>query len=237
MPPLNPKRKATPTPGPKLSPAQQKKRAALFRKLIEAIETGYASQALTKLAEMQKRFPTDVNVHGLTGRAHASLGRHAEAIEAFEKAVSLKPDDPEIRHQYASALHKGGEFEEALVEFERVLYLKPDHFFALRHKASTLTDLGREPEAYKAFQAPRGSVQGHAARPVTRAGGCDLGGSLRAQADRSPDRDRYDREEHRGLRGNLVQEGGLLSSSDASTTISRTTTSPSTRTRTAKKSI
>jgi tetratricopeptide (TPR) repeat protein len=153
MPPLNPKRKATPTPGPKLSPAQQKKRAALYRKLIEAIETGYASQALTKLAELEKRFPTDVNVHGLTGRANASLGRHAESIAAFERAVKLKPDDPEIRHQYGSALHKGGEFEQALIEFERVLYLKPDHFYALRHKASTLTDLGREPEAYKAYQA------------------------------------------------------------------------------------
>ncbi|MCA9276925.1 MAG: sulfotransferase [Phycisphaerales bacterium] len=149
----NPKRSAKTPGGTGISPQQQRKRAQLYRKLIEAIDQGFASQALTKLAEVEKRFPTDVNVHVITGRAHASLGRHPEAIAAFARAVKLQPNDFELRHQYGAALHKGGELDQALIEFERVLYMKPDHFYALRHKASTLTDLGREPEAFKAFQA------------------------------------------------------------------------------------
>jgi tetratricopeptide (TPR) repeat protein len=152
MPPTNPKRKSQPYRGPKLSPQQQKKRAQLYKQLSDAIDQGYASQALGKLREVEQRFPTDVNVHMLTGRAHASLGRHPESIAAFKKAVDLVPDEPDIRHYYASALHKGGKFEEALLEFERVLYLKPDHFYALRHKCSTLSDLGREDDAFKAFE-------------------------------------------------------------------------------------
>lgn len=164
MPPINPKRKPQPQRGPKLSPQQQKKRAALYQKLNDAIDQGYAAQAITKLKEVEARFPTDINVHMLTGRAQSTMGRHPESIAAFKKAVDLSPEDPDIRHYYGAALHKGGQFEEALVEFERVLYLKPDHFAALRHKCSTLMDLGREEDAYRAY----GKLLEHAhANPLT----------------------------------------------------------------------
>ena len=138
-------------PGPKLSPQQQKKMKALFVKLNEAIETGFANEALKKLNELAPKFPDNINIHMIMGRAHSKLARHAEAIEAFEKGLALKPDDPDVRYQYGIALHKGGEFDEALVQFERVLYIKPDHFYALRHKSSTLTDLGRDEDGYRVY--------------------------------------------------------------------------------------
>ncbi len=151
MPPSNPKRSSPPAKAPKLNPQQQQKRMQLYKKLNQAIDDGYASQALTKLNEVAKRFPTDIDARMLMGRANAALGRHPEAIEAYRKATEIAPDNPDIRHQYGAALHKGGEFDEALLEFERVLYKKPDHFYALRHKTSTLSDLGRDEDAYKAF--------------------------------------------------------------------------------------
>ena len=162
MPPPNPNRKplklpnqgpgANRRPGMKMTPQKQKKLQELFRKLNEAIDAGHASQALNKIEELEERFPADTNVYMIKGRAHGSLGRHAESIEAFEKAVKLKPNEPDIRYQYGVALHKGGEFEQALLEFERVLYLKPDHFYALRHKSSALTDLGRNEDGYKVWE-------------------------------------------------------------------------------------
>jgi tetratricopeptide (TPR) repeat protein len=152
MPPNRSKKKSPPAPGANLTPAQKKRRTALYNKLADAIDQGYASQALTKLKELVERFPTDVNVHLLTGRAHASLGRHAESIEAFSNALKHAPESPDIRHQYGAALHKGGRLEEALIEFERVLYKEPSHFYALRHKSSTLSDLGRTKEAFRTFE-------------------------------------------------------------------------------------
>jgi tetratricopeptide (TPR) repeat protein len=152
MPPTNPNRSAKPARAPKLDANQKQKRMALYKKLNQAIDDGYASQAITKLHQVIKRFPTDIDAFMLLGRANGTLGRHPESIGAYRRATELSPDNPDIRQYYGAALHKGGEFEEALLEFERVLYKKPDHFYAIRHKTSTLLDLGREEDAYKAYQ-------------------------------------------------------------------------------------
>lgn len=155
MPPPNPQRKSAPAPHAKsgldLNPAQQKKLKALFVKLNEAIDHGHAAQALTKLNELSRRLPNEVNIHLAIGRAEATLGRHPDAIAAYKRAAELMPKSPEIRYKYGVALHKGGMYEEALVEFERVLYLDPDHFYALRHKSSVITDLGRTEDGYKVW--------------------------------------------------------------------------------------
>lgn len=148
MPPNNP---AQATSIAKLNPKQQKKLAALYSKLHEAIVSGYASQALTKLNELKGRFTDDVNVFMLIGLANGTLGRHAESIEAYKKATELRPNEAEIEYQYGVALHKGGELELGLIQFERALYLDPDHFYALRHKCSAITDLGREEDGYKVW--------------------------------------------------------------------------------------
>lgn len=138
-----------PKTDPKLSPQQKKKMHALFVRLNEAVDSGYASEALKKLAELESRFPNNLNVHMITGRANSQLARHAEAIAAFKKAVDISPNEPEIIFHYAVALHKGGEYEEALLQFERVLYLNPEHFNALRNKSALLTDLGRVEDGYR----------------------------------------------------------------------------------------
>ena len=65
---------------PKLSPQQQQKRVQLFKKLNQAIDDGYASQALTKLNDLKKRFPRDLDVYMTIGRGNAAMGRHPEAI-------------------------------------------------------------------------------------------------------------------------------------------------------------
>ena len=148
MPPNKP---AQPVSVAKLNPKQKQRLAALYRKLHEAITSDHASQALTKLLELQQRFPDDVNVYMLTGLANGALGRHAESIAAYKRATQLRPNEPEIEYQYGVALQKGGELEEALIQFERTLYLQPDHFYAFRHKCSAITDLGREEDGYKVW--------------------------------------------------------------------------------------
>lgn len=151
MPPSNPKRKSSGAQAPKLSPQQQQKRVVLFKKLNQAIDDGFASQALTKLNQLKKNFPRDLDVYMTMGRANSALGRHPEAIESYRIAAELSPDNPDIRYYYGAALQRGGEVNEALLEFERVLYKKPDHFYALRQKTSALADMAREEDAYKAY--------------------------------------------------------------------------------------
>ena len=45
----------------------------------------------------------DATLFGLKGHAMASLGRHTEATEAYQEALKLRPDDPNVRHLVAAA--------------------------------------------------------------------------------------------------------------------------------------
>lgn len=144
---------------PPLNPIQKKQLHALYNKLNKAIDDGHPSPALKKLTQLHAKMPRDLNILMLMGKANGKLGRHAETIESYAKAVEIQPKDPEIRYKYASALHKGGRFDDSLLELERVLYYKPDHFYALRHKASALTDLDRVEEGFVALTALREAVK------------------------------------------------------------------------------
>jgi predicted TPR repeat methyltransferase len=45
----------------------------------------------------------DASLFGLKGHALSSLGRHAEATDAYTEALKLRPDDPHVRHLVAAA--------------------------------------------------------------------------------------------------------------------------------------
>ncbi len=45
----------------------------------------------------------DACLFGLKGHALSSLGRHAEAAEAYAEALKLGPDDPYVRHLVAAS--------------------------------------------------------------------------------------------------------------------------------------
>ncbi|MEX0876907.1 MAG: sulfotransferase [Phycisphaerales bacterium] len=133
--------------------SQQKQLHALLRKLSNAIDSGYAAQALAKLNQLHAKSPRDVNILTLLARANAKMGRHPETIEAYAKASGLMPRDADLHFKLATALQRGGRYEDALLEYERALYNDPKHFFAQRHKTSVLTDLNRLDDADRTLKA------------------------------------------------------------------------------------
>lgn len=137
------------------TPREQKQLAKVFTKLSRMIEQGQTAAAIQQLEQMQRRMPKDINVMSLIARAHAKMGRHAETIDAYARAVEAHPKVAELRMSYAIALQRGGRYDQALLEYERTLYYAPDHFYARRHKVSVLTDLNRLEEAHKEWAALR----------------------------------------------------------------------------------
>ena len=135
-----------------LNPQQQQKLRQTLTKLNHAIENNHHNEALKKLVELDRKVPNEPMILSLIGKAQSKMGRHAETISAYAKAVKHQPKDGELRFFLAYALQRGGRFEEALVEYERALYHAPKSYNALRHKCSVLTDLDRIDEALKAYQ-------------------------------------------------------------------------------------
>lgn len=96
--------------GPELSAAR--------REIREMLVAGLGERALAALAPLLAANNGDSGLHALHGEALFELGRYGEAIDAFERAVSL---DPALRGKlfnHGRALQEIGRHEEAIAVFE-----------------------------------------------------------------------------------------------------------------------
>jgi tetratricopeptide (TPR) repeat protein len=81
------------------------------------------------------------------GAALLRLERPEEAVQAFEKAVQLKPDDADLWRHRGNALFKAGRSGEALPCFQRAAELNPVDADSAYRAGVLLKEEGRLPEA------------------------------------------------------------------------------------------
>src|SRR5579859_3988152 len=78
-------------------------------------------------------------------------GRRAEAVQVFDKAVQLKPDDAELWRHLGDALVETGRRAEAILSLQQALKLKADHFEVAHRTALLLYEAERYDEALSYF--------------------------------------------------------------------------------------
>lgn len=101
------------------------------------------SEIVDRLAQRLQDKPDDLMGWTLLARAYSSLGRHAEAAPAYQKALALKGDDASLLADYADTLAalNGGQFSaDALKAVERALALEPTNIKALALAGSAAFD-------------------------------------------------------------------------------------------------
>lgn len=87
-----------------------------------------------KLAERLQAKPDDVDGWSMLARSYSVLGRHAEALKAYEKASNLRKDDPILLADYADSLAVNNNSDlngEPMKLVERALKLDPKNLKAL----------------------------------------------------------------------------------------------------------
>lgn len=87
-----------------------------------------------KLARRLEERPDDAEGWAMLARSYSVLGRHAEAVPAYEKAVALRGDDAPLLADYADALavkNQGRLAGEPMKAVARALKLEPDNLKAL----------------------------------------------------------------------------------------------------------
>jgi tetratricopeptide (TPR) repeat protein len=63
------------------------------------------------------------------------LGRFNEAVEWFEKVVSIQPDNLDVRTDLGTALWNTGQKDKAMAEYQRILQTDPKHVATLHNMA------------------------------------------------------------------------------------------------------
>jgi cytochrome c-type biogenesis protein CcmH len=101
------------------------------------------TEIVDRLAQRLKDSPGDLMGWTLLARAYSSLGRHADAAPAYQKALALSGDDAGLLADYADTLAalNGGQFNaDALKAVDRALALEPTNIKALALAGSAAFD-------------------------------------------------------------------------------------------------
>ncbi|WP_147376244.1 tetratricopeptide repeat protein, partial [Micromonospora radicis] len=118
--------------------------------LMKAYVRGVETTPLGAYERAVERDPTSSVNHFNLGIALQRAGRHAEAVEAYRRAVEILPDARQ-RRALAHALSETGRHEEALTEVDIVLELDRSDHLAHGIRGGVLIGLGRAQEAVEAY--------------------------------------------------------------------------------------
>jgi tetratricopeptide (TPR) repeat protein len=107
---------------------QNEKIKGLNARLTEARElekAGNYDQAITVMQEATTADPTKDLLWAYLGDAYVGGKKYPEAVEAFQKAIAIKPDSAVYHNALANAYNKAGQSDKALAEYAQVAQMDP----------------------------------------------------------------------------------------------------------------
>ena len=115
------------------------------------VEAQNYSDAILLLINMIEIDPEDEKRLATLALCYQHLKDFDSAIEAYNKALAIKPDYAEAIMNLGSALKDQGKLEEAIEAYNKALVIKPDYAEAYNNMGNTLKDLGKLEEAIEAY--------------------------------------------------------------------------------------
>jgi tetratricopeptide (TPR) repeat protein len=76
-----------------------------------------------------------------------ALGRNAEAIQSYDRAIEINPKDPVTHYDRGISLKSLGRYPEALSAYDSAISIDPKFAMAYYNKGIILAELGRHDEA------------------------------------------------------------------------------------------
>ena len=97
---------------------------------IDALRKGNLQQAKDKIDRSLEQNPRNAKAQSVAGMLYERLGDSAKADSHFQRAVSLEPDNPDLKNNYAAYLCQKGRYERgekyALEAASNALYKTPE---------------------------------------------------------------------------------------------------------------
>jgi tetratricopeptide (TPR) repeat protein len=123
----------------------------LHRQGVIALETGRYARAAELIGRALALKPS-VAAYVHCGAALRRLGRPAEAVASFDRAIALEPACIEAHNNRGIALQVLKRPAEALASFERALALQPQSAELHNNRGNILRHLGRLPDALASYE-------------------------------------------------------------------------------------
>ena len=122
---------------------------------LNSLLTLYNQQKLQQVFNeaqiLTKRYTKSSTLLNLMGASAAQLGKLDEAVLAFQKALSIKPNDAQAYYNMGNALKDQEKLEEAIDAYRKALSIKPDYADAYVNMGNVLTDQEKLEDAIEAY--------------------------------------------------------------------------------------
>ena len=119
--------------------------------LLEHYQNGRFSDAEKLSLEIIQDFPKHQFAWKVLGAVLGKTGRKHEAVDAYQTAVALSPQDAVAHNNLGSTLKALGRLDEAEASYNQAIALKPDFAEAHNNLGNTLKVLGRLDEAEASY--------------------------------------------------------------------------------------
>ena len=104
-----------------------------LQRLINLYTQGQFQEVLTQALQLLKQFPKSLNLFNVIGAANKGLGKIEEAIEAYNKALTIKPDYADAYNNIGIAL-EGTIFKKPNGDLQKTLLYLIDKKISIRPK-------------------------------------------------------------------------------------------------------
>ena len=98
-----------------------------LQSLINLYTQSQYKAVVAQASQVLEQFPYSINLYIISGAAYQGLGKLKEAVQAYNKAIDLKPDCVEAYNNMGVALKEQGKLEEAIGAYNKALSIKPDY--------------------------------------------------------------------------------------------------------------
>ena len=123
---------------PKQPNATQSPPQEAINQLINLYKQGKFSATVEQAQALTRHYPNALVIWNILGGAAAKTGQIDQAINAFKRAIAIKPDYATAHYNMGSVLRDQGKPEEAIEAYKKALSLKPDYAEA-SHILASLT--------------------------------------------------------------------------------------------------
>ena len=109
------------------------------------------SVVVKQAQDITNQYPEAIIVWNILGASAAEIGMLGEAIEAYKKAISLKPDYADAYYNMSNALKDQGKLEKAIKYYNKVISLNPNYADAYYNMGVAFKNQGKLDQAITAY--------------------------------------------------------------------------------------
>ena len=120
--------------------------------LVNLFNQGQFAVVAEQSKILTKQYPGDPVIWNILGASRSKIGMLDESIDAYKKAISLKPDYAEAYSNMAVAFRKKGKLDESIEAYKKAISLKPDYAEAYSNLGVTLKDQEKFDDAIEAYK-------------------------------------------------------------------------------------